>query len=197
MANAARTPSIFLATYIAALLAASAATGFDRIDDRLLAPIYVPLLTVVLMATERVVSLARRGSAAGAGGRSARGGDRRGPSLARALIFAAAAIWLSGSAIRTAKMLDEAWVDGPGGFNVAAWRGSDLAARLRNVSPEGVLLCNEPAAAFILAGKEALQSPRRTLYHSSERAGDDLRRLDVLTARTGRFFSREIGRAHV
>jgi hypothetical protein len=179
IAPAARASAVFAGAYAAALLTASS-VGFDRLDDRLLSPLYLPLTTLALHALEGWLGVA----ALGGGAPGAVSASR----LARAALAAAAALWVLGSAARTYRFERTARADGPGGFASPAWRSSELAARIRELPADAVLVSNEPAVAYLLAGRPAHQSPRRTLYHTTTPAEGDLPALDALVRANGRVF---------
>jgi hypothetical protein len=144
--------ALFTALYLAYLVAASARTALDPIDDRLIAPVLPPLIVVLVgLATAAV-----------------RGG------IARTALVAALLLWLIAPAAATARYLERVGSDGIGGYGAARWRDSALLAALRDVPDDAILYSNDPFAVRYWTGRAARLSPRRHPYRSPGTPVDDL-----------------------
>ncbi len=136
--------------------------AFDRIGDRLLAPIY-PLLIVGGTAAFRRVWDGRRVSKAPIRERQT---GTVGWGRAGRLFGAAMLLWL---AVPAAGVWDIVMQSRSLGFGYAAvtWRRSELAAFLRGWNADGVLLSNHPAAAYWLTGRNYRWSPRLGFHNAA------------------------------
>jgi hypothetical protein len=120
-----------------------------------MSPVYVPLVVLLFAVLDRFTRMARA---------------TRAGRPAKAAMLAVVAIWLlSPTADACAKSLGRSR-RGAGGYNTAAWRESstiDFVERLP-YGAEGTIYTNAPEAVYILAGRPAELSPRRTYYRSSQ-----------------------------
>lgn len=138
-------------------VAASSTVALERIDDRYLAPLFVPVALLASVALDRVT---------------------RDPATARRigvrLLVAAAgtilALLVTRSGIRVARYGTE----GVGGYTTPAWRSSPTAERLRSAPPATALYSNAPDAVCALAGLDCKMSPRRHAYSSPRAVTADL-----------------------
>ncbi len=147
----------FAVVYLLLMLLLASTLGFDRLDERLLSPLLLPLAAIGLASFQ-----VPRGAAA------------------RRTVGAAALLWLTGSGLRVAAWERHASQDGAGGFATSAWQSSPLARAIESAAGETSkesMLSNEPSAVYLLTSRPARLSPRRNLYRSTAAAPDDLPRL--------------------
>jgi hypothetical protein len=127
--------AVFSVAYLAVLLASAATTTIDPLDDRLLAPLFVPLVVLVVRTADEIT-----------------------PRLARgALVIAAgSALWALGQAVRSFDELEDLHRDG-GGYAAARWQQSPTA---RSVPAAGGLrYSNAPDALWLVSGGQTLCLP--------------------------------------
>jgi hypothetical protein len=143
-----RVSAVALVVFVLTLSVLSSIVALDEVSPRLLAPIYVPTVILVLCGLE-------------AGGRwlghkSGRHVVGRGAALAIAGLSLVHPLPLS---VRISRM----WhTRGVGMYTQPEWQESPLLAWLRQDRLEGPVISNDPAAVYLLLGKEAAMSPRRT-----------------------------------
>lgn len=155
--------AVWAAAYLVVLVAWTSTAAVEQINERYLAPLYLPFVALC----------------AGALAALAQGPRRRFP---RGAALALMLLWLAYPAAHTAwRWL--AYADGGiDGYGTPAWRQSELA-RLVRAHPEAQpLFSNAPDAAYCLAGVPAKLSPRRTFYNSPQPAVRDLERARAAVA---------------
>jgi len=147
----------FALLYLAYLIAAASITALDPIDDRLIAPLLPPLAVIA------VVTAHAGGHLQGRVGR-----------FVAPVVMALAILWLFGSGIQMARLLQRIEADGTGGYTSGRWHESEALAALRQTGPAATLYSNDPFAVRYWTGRAARLSPRRYPYRSPETAIDDL-----------------------
>ena len=147
----------FMGAHKLAVLAGAHATAVERIDERYLAPLFVPLVLALAWAADRATAPPAR------------------PVLARGLA-ALTGLWLVFTGLRTADRMRGYLGDGAWGLNNAGWERSALLAAVRANPPRGLVYSNAPDALYALAHVEARLSPRRYAYDAPTVEIDDLQR---------------------
>lgn len=146
----------FIAIYTSFLVISATSTAYDRIDNRLLSPLYVPLTLLVLVLAESSAKTLRA---------------RCSPWFVNAVISIGIASWLLVHPVleATHNVMDWA-VHGAGGYNRAAWRESETIRFLQHQPLVSEYPCysNGPDALYILAGLEAEMSPAAARYNSPQ-----------------------------
>lgn len=144
---------LFVAIYTAFLVRTSVTTAFDLIDNRLLAPAYVPAVVVAFTLARSLAELLKR----------------RFPQarIGRFLAAAAMVLLLPSLAIlaRNARLCLHEGVDG---YNHDLWQRSETIGYLRSHSlDQGCpIFSNAPDALYFLASLPARMSPAKTSYNS-------------------------------
>jgi hypothetical protein len=141
--------------YLAMLVFSTATVAVDRANDRLLAPIALPLIGI---------GFAAAAAAAGGHWRSAEWSLR----WRAVLVLMLVAVWLPLHAARTLYHAHRAWTRGIPGYTDIDWRGSEIARELPRTPLAGVGYSNAPDAYFYFTGHEARLSPRRSEYYTHE-----------------------------
>ncbi len=160
-------PACFTGIYTLALLVLASRTAFDRIDDRLLSPIYTPLVLIVVAVVARLHRCAPEKSA----------------SRWRRLVgIGVAALWLALSAWRLVGDVRSARANGAGGYATTAWHDSEIVRYIRGDPGVAGSYTNNPEAMYMLAGLPAKSSPRKYLYNSAGSRTDDLAQFEVSVA---------------
>ena len=151
---------VFVVIFAAQLVSTATVVAYCTIDDRLLSPVFIPLVLLLVYAADRVRSaLAHRTSA----------------RAATAIVVCGLGLLLAFPLAFTAKTTRYCRTNGAGGYSMTVWHDSDLIARVRSDPPPGRIVSNAPDAIYILAGRFADFSPRKHLYASpSSTAYDDL-----------------------
>ncbi len=147
----------FLVIYFTTLIALACSIHFDPIQDRLLSPIYVPLIGVFVFAINQVdAALASQSSA--------------GKSTARLLASSVVGLSLLYPLAFVGVMTREALTVGTGGYSSAAWLSSDLIAYLRAHPVSGSLASNSDNAVLYFTDLPAFPSASRVKSESDREA---------------------------
>ena len=153
-------PSLcFLFIYLGCLAASATGVAFGGINDRLLSPIYVPLILLMVFTFDNLREFPAR------------------HSLRRALnvmLITGFSLWLAYQASSIARATWTFFHDGPGGYSTALWRDSDLVQHIRKYPLHGEIYSNAPDVLYILAGKSGRLSPRKHLSHFPGSITDDI-----------------------
>jgi 4-amino-4-deoxy-L-arabinose transferase-like glycosyltransferase len=135
--------AIFTTLYLGLVLVSSALVQYDPLGDRLLAPLFVPLLVLAIGALDGWVRRAQ---------------PQRGRHvLAVGLLLALLVPATVGTVVRAAKAADE----GAGGYQRRSWHESPILDALRKDRPVGPVYTNAPDALFFFLGRTGEMSPRR------------------------------------
>jgi len=150
---------VLAGVYLGVLIVLTAWVGSDPIDDRLLAPVYLPLAFLVAHAFWNLPQLFPRISA-------------RFP--ARPVLLAAGCLWLVYPGWRTLQWTELQLELGAGGYASRAWQESETIVWLRNHSLDRELFSNDPAALYLLTERSAQPSPQKYALNSRARLPDPL-----------------------
>lgn len=147
--------ALFAGAYLAFMVAAASTVGFEGLNQRLMAPIFVPTACLVLLVADRLACHP--------------GGPPRRLAACRTAL-AAVLLWPVGHATAQAfHRLDHDRRQGVGGYTSAAWRGSELVAALGRM-PEGAeVFSNGAEAVHFFTGRQADWTPARA---SGDAVGD-------------------------
>jgi 4-amino-4-deoxy-L-arabinose transferase-like glycosyltransferase len=146
-------PSCFIGVYLAQLILTSSSVAFDPIGDRLLSPVYVPLILVLVAAYHRVCLPALR----------------RYPGVwVPGLLAGMLALALVVPCARGHWQLERTYEDA-GNFASTVWRPSPLAAHLMAHPPDGILYSNIPDAVYARTGLRCRWIPAEYHYRSPRR----------------------------
>lgn len=148
---------LFTVIYIVFLIISSTTTAFDRIEDRLLSPVYVPLTLIALIAIQKLASLYQK-------------------SISKRVLgyclLIGLTIWLIypiQSTIKEAIYLSQ----NGSGYNSNAWAESETIRYLlqdRTLATDcGALYSNAADAVYILTSLFVRSSPAEKFYNSSEK----------------------------
>jgi hypothetical protein len=152
----------FCACYAALLLSWTMTTAVERIDERYLAPLFAPMVCLLV----------------GAGDRPARAGVPR--WLARAMVLVLLAFTLGRTALRVRGY------ESPGawGYRNDAWGHSETLAWIARAPAAGPLYSNGPDAIYALVRVPARLSPRAHPYNAPHATTGDLAAFTTDVART-------------
>jgi 4-amino-4-deoxy-L-arabinose transferase-like glycosyltransferase len=145
--------SIFILFYSLAIIISSTTTAYDRIADRLLCPIYVPIIILAFYVLDKVPNLFA---------------GYYYQTLGRFFAAFIIIIWLS-YIITSADSLIKDYIQKSGWeFGSRAWKKSQTISLLNSlaINKKYEIFSNAPDVVYILADKEAHWSPGRTYYNS-------------------------------
>lgn len=154
-----RLSAAFVVTYVAFLVISSSIIAYDPLNDRLLSPIYPPLLFLLAALVSPRVLVGRIARVVVLGGLF--------------LLAAAGPVRLVISDVRAKE------ADGAGVYSTRAWRESSLLAHLiaSNPPPGRMLYSNARSALYILTDIHARTSPAKGRYNSNATTGVTARNL--------------------
>lgn len=141
----------FTVSYLGWLLVSAKSVAFDRIGDRLLSPVFVPLVILGVFTLDQGRRVTAR------------------PGAARWLMTAGLAgvslglVFPTHEALRRTRAMA---ADGAGGYATARWQESPLLQRLRREPLPGLVYSNRPDALYLLTGTAARLSPQHS-YHNN------------------------------
>jgi hypothetical protein len=136
----------YVVLYTTHLIASATSVAFDTIDSRLMAPVFIPLVFIVVVAFDCIIgelTNARRQKIVG---------NILAVFLAAALVYPAASI---ASDIRNSVR------SGAGIFTSDAWHSSNLIGHLRENPSKHQVYSNCPDAVYILTGIPARYTPKK------------------------------------
>jgi 4-amino-4-deoxy-L-arabinose transferase-like glycosyltransferase len=140
---------LFTVIYVLHLVSSACSVAFDSIGNRLLSPVYVPILLLIGAATGRMSRLLNK-------------------RVVYSFFIVAAIVWLG----YLGKELQYVSASDRNGINSISWQQSQLLSYLRLNRAEGAYLSNHPEALYIHANMVAAISPRKLLYSSSATTKD-------------------------
>lgn len=162
----------FAGTYLALLLYSVTHMQLDVVGDRMLVPVFAPLVA--------------------GGALVMRSAWRRWPRTRMAIAMTGLAL-VAVMATRTQAVVNAAWTGGPGApahtnYNAPRWAHSTTLARLRKHPPAGLVFSSSPAALYLHAGLDSRPMPRKHARRSPGVPMDDLDAIDGELAAAGGAF---------
>jgi hypothetical protein len=159
----------FVGCYLLLLLYSLTHMQLDVVGDRMLVPVFAPLVACAALAMHAAWSRRPR---------------------TRPLLAIAGLIVLAVMGTRAQEVVSAAWQDGPGSpahsnYNAPRWKQSATLARLRERPPTGLVFSSSPAALFLHAGIDSRPMPRKHTRRSPGVPMDDLEAIDREVAAAG------------
>lgn len=151
---------LFIFIYLAFLIASATTTAFDRIDDRLLSPLVVPLILLFCLFLEKFCRTLRATFS---------------NQWAAGIPIALVALWLLANAFGvTFRDLQVRLSEGAGGYNRRLWRESAIVRYLAQhpLDAERAAYTNAADAYYILLNQRARVVPSKTPYNSNNQANE-------------------------
>jgi len=147
---------IFVLFYTGVIVISSTTIAYDQISDRLLSPIYIPVIFILFFISDKILSWLTK-------------------SFHLRLItvlFIIGIVLLIRYPVKNTTHIIEEYIKLSGwGYNCAAWRESETIEYLTRHELLGknyILYSNEPAAVYILANLQTKCSPAKTFYNSPQ-----------------------------
>lgn len=147
---------LFTVLYSGTIIITSTTTAYDKISDRLLSPIFIPLLLIFLFAADRMLVWFKKYF------------DHQGSAILFGLLFI---IFIRYPAKNTIHFMDDYIKMSGWGYNCNAWQKSetiDYLLRGGHMGKISALYSNEPEAVYIFTNSKTSRSPLKTFYNSSQ-----------------------------
>lgn len=119
---------------------------FDPISERLLIPIYVPLLFLLLVGSQRILQ---------------KSPEAKRP-VYRTVIFGMGIVCLIYFSVSACSFLVNTYQNGAGGYNSYTWRYAIPIRWIKENPAKDVIYSNAPDAIYILTGKSTLMVPTKS-----------------------------------
>lgn len=149
-------PVLFSIVYVGFLIISSTTTAYDRIDNRLLSPVFVPITLVLLSVLFEILPSLT--------------GKQLLQRSTRFLRLITLVAWLAYSGAAAIVLISRAQNQGQG-YNSLPWRSSQTINYLlkeTNLQSNCTIYSNAPDALYILGNITAKLSPKKTMYNSPE-----------------------------
>ena len=130
---------IFIISFVIVLILSSSIIELDPADNRLLSPIYLPLLFLVIFSFDRIRILFKN----------------KFIHFSILLIFC---LWSIYSISNAASTVRRAYLEGAGGHHTVKWMESELIASLKKQNLKGTIFTNEPNAVYILTDNHSISN---------------------------------------
>jgi hypothetical protein len=147
---------VFLLFYSGIIIISSTTTAYDPICDRLLSPIYIPLIIFIFFIADRILSWLK---------------SIYNPNIT-AFIFFITIVILSKYPLKNTTHFIEDYIAQSGwGFSSSYWKENDIISYLNHneeIGKKYTLFSNEPEAVYFLTNINARRSPVKTFYNSSQ-----------------------------
>lgn len=144
---------MFIIIYTGFLLISSSTTYYDAINERLLSPIYIPMVLVLLVFIGWLTDII---------------GKRFSKKLINTILFTIVCVLLIPSIIYSINETRDYINQGVYGYNTTPWQDSEMVNYLRNHQLETnfILYSNEPEALYVLTNIISQNTPSRFKYHN-------------------------------
>jgi len=147
---------LFVVLYSAVILVSSTTTAYDKISDRLLSPIYIPVIFTLFFITDKIL--------------------RRLVEITHLksiiLFFAIGILLLMNSPVKNTMQITEQYIEQAGwGFNSDSWRKSETIEylnRQKQLGKSHTFYSNEPEAVYLQTNLTTKCSPAKTFYNSPQ-----------------------------
>jgi 4-amino-4-deoxy-L-arabinose transferase-like glycosyltransferase len=139
-------PLVFVLLYIPYLVLSATSVAFDTIDDRLMSPVYVPLIFILFYIFAYLIDI----------------NDIK--NKKNTYIFSLVGIILILLIYPTIKVtynIKQSIDQGAGVFSTDKWHNSDLINCIRENPPEGTIYSNNPDAIYAISGIPAMYTPKK------------------------------------
>ena len=163
LASYALLPGLALAHILELILVASASV-LEPINDRLLSPVFIPMVWFALISADRILDI----------------GPSRAAKWLQAFLLVVTVSWLGYSGWRVFDSWRLTTAQGAGGFATRDWRESDLTVHLVNHPSDHKMLSNAPAALYYLTNLVSDVAPRRSRDSSRGADADEIARIQSL-----------------
>ncbi len=147
---------LFVLLYSGVIIISSTTTAYDRISDRLLSPIYIPIIFILFFISDKIQSWLIKYYQ---------------PKLITGFFIVGILIWIVLPITNTIRTVQEYTESGGLGYNSSEWRESptiDYIKTHKLFSKNYEFYSNEPEAVYILTNIQTKRSPAKTYYNSPQ-----------------------------
>lgn len=154
----------FMVIYGTGIIASATSVVIEPLNDRYLAPLYVPAALLFWATLASTLSSRMK---------LAQSTERFHGKAATVILVAGIGIgvWLSAGANYVFARSDEALTQGAGGVSHLRWRKSETIAWLRTHQLQGRIFSNDPAAVYLLTGYRVAYPPAVRTYYGATSTG--------------------------
>jgi hypothetical protein len=150
---------VYVLSYCAFLLISAHRVVFERVNDRLLAPIYIFIIFFALIGLQKIAD--------------AIPWRWRNKKISHAIVILLLAIWLIAYPLpHSIRKISHHVNHGSIGYNVVEWQESPLVEWLRTHPLDGVVYSNNPNEIYFLTGKHVQMSPAKHAWRTPGFTGD-------------------------
>ncbi len=147
---------IFILFYACLIVVSSTTTAYDQISDRLLSPIYIPMVLILFLISDKILSWLNKSFH---------------PKYFTVLFVIGIGLLLTFPVRNTVGIIKMYTELSGWGYSSNMWRGSETIEYLREhelLTGNFLLYSNEPGAVYLLANLKTKHSPAKTFYNSQE-----------------------------
>jgi hypothetical protein len=147
---------LFVLFYTTAIVISSTTTAYDQISDRLLSPIYIPLIFILFFISDKIFSWLIKAF---------------NPKLMNVLFILGMILLITHPLNNTIHIIEEYNELSGIGYRCDSWRKSETIEYLNQnkfLGKNYTLYSNEPEAVYILTNLETRCSPAKTFYNSAQ-----------------------------
>jgi hypothetical protein len=145
---------IFIILYAGVIIVSSTTTAYDRISDRLLSPVYIPVILISFFIIDKMRSRLILNSP---------------PGLITGMIAVCILLMMRYPVTNTLNILEEYNVLSGLGYNCGIWKESETIEYLNKhiqLGKKYSIYSNEPEAVYILTNLRTTRSPAKNFYNS-------------------------------
>lgn len=150
-------PSIFFVFFYAGVIViSSTTTAYDRISDRLLSPVYIPVIFILFFISDKIHSWLTKSFH---------------QKIVTVLFIIGIVLLIRNPFLNTINIIKEYSELSGWGYSCDSWRASETIGYLNRHGQLGknyTFYSNEPEALYILTNFKTKRSPSRTFYNSPQ-----------------------------
>jgi len=158
---------LFVLFYIGVIVISSTTTAYDQISDRLLSPIYIPVIFILFFISDKILSWLTKFFYL----------------ILITFLFIIGIVLLIKYPVKNTIHIIEDYIELSGwGYSSESWRKSETIEYLNQHKLLGksyTLYSNEPEAVYILTNLETKRSPAETFYNSPQLFNNDPNQKDI------------------
>ena len=150
-------PSLLLVLlYSGIIIISSTTTAYDKISDRLISPIFIPLIIIIFYLADVILNHLKK---------------YYNPKMVTIMFCVAVVLIMRYPAMNTLQFIADYTEMSGWGYSSNLWRGSEIIDYLNKhteLGKEYELYSNEPEAVYILTNYKTSRSPVKTFYNSRQ-----------------------------
>ncbi|HHW30959.1 MAG TPA: hypothetical protein GXX20_04685 [Clostridiaceae bacterium] len=143
-------PLAIIVFYIPYLVISASSIAFDTIDDRLMSPVFVPLVLILLYVLALILNTID---------------DSKNKRINLYFLSGILLIFLIYPAVKVVGNVRQSITEGAGVFSTDRWHNSDLINYIKENPLNGAIYSNNPDAIYVISGLTAMYTPKKnSLY---------------------------------